>query len=279
MFEQMAILAPGLLGASLGMAARERGLARRVVVWARRAEARAQCDGLPWCAGAFAEPEAAVREADVAVLCAPVDAIVALVERVAAAVREDALVTDVGSTKSRICRGAAARLGVRYVGSHPMAGSEQSGLEHARGDLFEGRPCLVTPLEETPEGQTAATVRLWQGLGMRVTTMSPEQHDEIVAAISHVPHLAATALARVLAGKERGWRSFVGAGFLDTTRVAAGHAGLWRGILEQNREEILRALSDYESSLGDIQRALTNENYAEVEQLLAEGKRCRDSLG
>jgi len=189
-FEQLTILAPGLLGASLGLAARYYALAGRVHVWARRAESRLACQEADWCDGAFADPLEAVGGSDLVVVCTPVDQIVAMTRRIAPGLRQGALVTDVGSTKSRICRlcAHAAPTGTVFVGSHPMAGSEKSGMQHARADLFRGRACLVTPLEETPAGAVEQVAGFWRALGMEVTSMSPEKHDEIVAHISHLPH-------------------------------------------------------------------------------------------
>lgn len=279
-FKQLTVLAPGLLGSSLAISVKERGLAGHVHVWARRAEVRVQCEEQPWCDAVFDTPEAATEGSDLVVLCTPVETIHRLARRIAGSLADGAIVTDVGSTKSLVCRYCDAFMpdNAYFVGSHPMAGSEKSGMEHARSDLFNGRPCFVTPLLETDERATEKVVRLWRSLGMEVTTVSPETHDEIVANISHLPHFMATVLCNVLRSKNPNWRNFAGAGLLDTTRIAAGSPQMWRAIAEQNRDEILRALEGFEQELRVLQSALANEKYFEVFNLLERGKEFRDSI-
>jgi cyclohexadieny/prephenate dehydrogenase len=278
-FQTLTILAPGLLGASLGQAARARGLARTIRVWARRAEVRLACEESDWCDSAHADAREAAEGADFVVVCTPVEHIVPLAREVSPVCAEGAIITDVGSTKSRICR-EAVDLGGRaiFVGAHPMAGSEKSGMEHALADLFEGRTCIVTPLPSTPPAPVDRVVRFWADLGMRVKTVSPEQHDEIVAHVSHLPHLLASILSVQLAGKDPEWMGCAGQGLRDTTRIAAGHAGLWRSICEQNREEILRAMEGFEDEWQRLRSALHNQRFFELEHLLERGKRFRDSL-
>ncbi len=280
-FGQLTILAPGLLGASLGMAAHRFGLAQRIHVWARRAEVRAACEAAPWCDQAFSDPAAAVQGSELVVVCAPVDAIVDLVRRIAPALAAGALVTDVGSTKSRICRQAARSVpsGACFIGSHPMAGSEKAGMEHATSELFRRRACLVTPLEDTPAPPIDRLVRFWRALGMEVSTVSPEQHDEIVAYISHLPHLLASALCLTLSRKPRQWQAFSGNGLRDTTRIAAGSPEIWRSIFEENREELLRALACFEQELAVLRAHLHNAEWARLRHLLELGKSYREGLG
>lgn len=276
----MTILAPGLLGASLGMATRELGLAKRIHVWARRAETRRACADEAWCDAVFPDPADAAEGSDLVVLCPPVDAIVPLVKQVSSKIQPGALVTDVGSTKSRICRLASHLVpeGSFFVGSHPMAGSEKSGMEHASGDLFRNRACLVTPLEESPADPVDALVAFWKSLGMEVTTMSPEKHDEIVAQISHLPHLLASLLALHLSRKPAAWQAFCGNGLRDTTRIAAGNSGIWRSIFEENKDELLRAMDEFERELARMRSSLHNGEWAHVRHLLELGKSYREGL-
>lgn len=279
-FHQITILAPGLLGASLGMAAHEYGLGRRVHVWARRAEVRQACMDAGWCEAAHADPRAAVKGSDLVVVCTPVDRIAGLVGEISSSLEPGALVTDVGSTKSRICRISARSVpdGVAFVGSHPMAGSEKSGMEHAEAVLFKNRACLVTPIEETPTQALERVVGFWRALGMEVTTMSPERHDEIVAHISHFPHLLASLICLQLSRKPDQWQAFSGNGLRDTTRIAAGSPEIWRSIFEENREELLRALDGFEKELSAMRSHLHNGDWVQVRHLLARGKDYREGL-
>lgn len=263
------------------MAMESRGLARRVVVWARRPEQRIRCLDQTWCHAALDNPEEAVAGADLVVLCPPVDAIVPLVERIAPHLKPDVLVTDVGSTKSLICRKARFAIGraqTTFVGAHPMAGSERSGLEHARADLFEGAPCFVTPLEEDDPEPVERVVSFWHRLGMEVITSTPEHHDEIVAHISHLPHVLASVLCQLLGRRDGEWSRFAGNGLKDTTRVASGSPQLWKSILTQNRDEVVRALGAMEDDLHRLRSALINGDDLTVLATLERGKAFRDQL-
>lgn len=262
------------------MATRHYGLAARIHVWARRAEVRQTCMEADWCDAAFSEPGLSVRGSEMVVVCSPVDHIAPLVREIGPALDRGALVTDVGSTKSRVCRlcARAVPATATFIGSHPMAGSEKSGMEHARHELFRGRACLVTPLEETSGGSIDSIVRFWRGLGMEVTTMSPEKHDEIVAHISHLPHLLASVLCLQLAGKPALWQAYAGNGLRDSTRIAAGSPEIWRSIFEENREELLRAIDAFENQLGRLRSHLHNGEWARVRQLLERGRTYREDL-
>lgn len=280
MFDQITILGPGLLGASIGIAANERGLAKKIVSWSRRAETRANCLSQPWCKEVFDSPEAACRGSQFVVLCTPVQTIVPLLSQIADALEPDALITDVGSTKSRICREAQGveLNGAGFIGSHPMAGSEQTGLAHARGDLFEAAACIVTPIKDTSSEKVRQISDFWESLGMQVTHASPEHHDEIVAHISHLPHLLSSALCSFLASKDPTWQALAGGGLRDTTRIASGDPGLWRQILESNREEVVRAIGGLEDELHQIKTALVNGDTATLNQRLERGKNYRNQL-
>ncbi len=280
MFARVAILGPGLLGSSLGRAVKAYGLAGAVSVWARRPESRVAAEAEPWCDAVSADPAEAAAGADLVVVCTPVTSILPLLERAASGIAAGALVTDVGSTKSLICRHGRALMptAAHFIGSHPMAGSEKTGMAHGRAELFDGAACLVTPLPEDPEPEVERLLRFWAALGMRVRTVSPERHDEIVANISHLPHLLASALCAHLADNDADWREFGGNGLRDTTRVAAGDPGLWREIVSHNREEILRALQAFENQLEHLRSLIANQQDSQLEALLAKGKTYRDQL-
>ncbi|HVU34472.1 MAG TPA: prephenate dehydrogenase/arogenate dehydrogenase family protein [Opitutaceae bacterium] len=277
---QLTVLAPGLLGGSVARAAHERGVARRVVLWGRRPEVRLKLRQQSWADAVADTPEEAVREASLVVVAAPVDRIAPLVAQIAPALPPGAIVTDVGSVKGGIVRHATAALGDRahYVGSHPMAGSEKTGWEHSSADLFERRTCFVTPLPQTDARATETVVAFWNALGAEVVTVDPDRHDEIVAHISHLPQVIATSLCSFLAQKNPAWRNHAGGGLRDTTRIAASDAQIWRSILEQNRDEVLRALQQFEDELHGFKAALANRDYLEVVARLERGKAYRDQF-
>ena len=278
--DSIAILAPGLLGGSIAMAARQYGAARRCTLWARRPEARIKLREQPWCDTVTDTPEAAVRDASLVFVCAPVDQIIPLVRQIAPALTGGAVVTDVGSVKGEICRLGTVALDGKgfFVGSHPMAGSEKTGWEHGRANLFAGRTTFVTPLPETDPQAAEKVAAFWTALESEVATVAPDTHDEIVAHISHLPQVLASTLCASLAKRNVGWRNFAGGGLRDTTRIAGSDPKLWKTILEQNRDEILRALRAYQDELHGMERALANRDWFEVQAIMERGKAYRDQF-
>jgi prephenate dehydrogenase len=278
--DQITILAPGLLGASVAQAARRLGAAKHLTLWARRPETRLQLKGQPWCDRVADTPAEAVTGASLVVICAPVDQIGPLVAQIAPHLAPGTLVTDVGSVKGEICRAATTTLQGRahFVGSHPMAGSEKTGWEHARADLFKGRTVFVTPLPETDAGAVARVAAFWTALEASVATVEPDVHDEIVAQISHLPQVLASTLCAALARRDVRWRNFAGGGLRDTTRIAGSDPKLWKTILEQNRDEVLRAVRGYQEELHGLERALANRDWFEVQAILERGKAYRDQF-
>ena len=281
MFQQITILGPGLLGASLAMAVKERGLAARVVTWSRRPESRAKCLNQSWCDAVFDSLEKAVVGSDLVVICTPVQTIVPLLVQIRPALDAEALITDVGSTKSLICREARTALeghSATFLGAHPMAGSEQAGMEHAQSDLFENAACILTPLDDASAEAISKLSAFWDALGMTVSTVSPEKHDEIVAHVSHLPHLLASTLCGYLAAQDDTWRTLGGGGLRDTTRIASGDPQLWKQILEQNSDEVVRAIEGFEQQLHHLKTALLNQDSLGVIAQLERGKTYRDQL-
>lgn len=280
MFKHVSVLGPGLLGASLLMAVKARNLCAQTSTWSRRLETRRKCQGQPWCDLVFDQASDAVRDADLVVLSTPVETIGPLLEEIGPHLQAGALVTDVGSTKRLICEQAQAAIpsGVDFVGSHPMAGSEKTGLEHASPHLFRQQACFVTPLPETSPSATARAIELWQALEMKVATVPPDEHDRIVAHISHLPHFLASVLCTFLSHKPENWKNFAGGGLRDTTRIAAGDPGIWQSIANQNREEILHALEGFSRELQGLLDILRQQDSNAVKQLLETGKQYRDTL-
>lgn len=278
--DQLVILAPGLLGGSVARAAHARGLARRITVWARRPESRLKLREQAWVSSVAETPGEAVREASLVVLAAPVEKIIELAGLIAPHLPSGAIVTDVGSVKGRLCRACRDALAPRsrFVGSHPMAGSEKTGWENATDTLFENRVCFVTPLEDTDEDAVATVTRFWQDVGAKVAVIAPDLHDEITAHISHLPQALATTLATFLGSRDPQWRDLAGNGLRDTTRVAAGDATMWTEIFQQNRDQVLHALSAFQDELQGLHAALDDRNWAEIRSRLERGKAWRDGF-
>jgi len=277
---KITILGPGLLGASLGMAIRERGLFDTVITWSRREETRRKCRTQPWCDAVLETAIEAVEDADLTVLCAPVQVIAELLKELSGNLKPGSVVTDVGSTKVSICKAAEKYLpdGISFIGSHPMAGSEKTGLENAQSDLFEGQACILTPTTRSTTGDLAIVRKFWEDLGMQVGETTPADHDRIVAAVSHLPHILASVLCENLMKKDPAWKAFSGKGLRDTTRVAAGDPGLWLQILDDNSPAIMEMLNQFSYDLEQFSQALEQKDFQALQKTLADGKTFRDSL-
>lgn len=255
-FERVAILGVGLIGGAVGLAARRSGLAGKVVGYCRREEAcRAAL-----AAGAVEEcspdPLKAARDADLLVLATGPESAATLAGKVAPVLADRAIVTDVASVKSRVVAACTEALGrrARYVGSHPLAGSEQRGAEHAAEVLLAGAVCAVTPVGSTDPEALSAVRGFWEALGMRVLELPPDEHDARLARTSHLPHLAAAALAASLrAGDE----PFCATGWRDATRLAAGDPAMWTEIAMANREALAAELYRLGRRLQDAADCLT----------------------
>jgi prephenate dehydrogenase len=282
MFDKLLIVGPGLIGGSLGMAVREKGLARRVVGVGRRRESLARAVELGAVDETSLDLEAAAAGADLVVLATGVEMIAQQAAAVLPRMRKGALLTDVGSAKAAICRSvervfsaSASAENVRFVGGHPMAGSERRGIGSARADLFRGAVCILTPTPRTdPDGVALGIVRdLWEAVGCRVREMPPEEHDRLIAQISHLPHAAAACLVNAASDEAL---DLAASGFLDTTRVASGEPALWVAICMANREALLAALAALGGRLNDFARALQSGDAKTLEALLARAKSRRD---
>ncbi len=279
--DTLAILAPGLLGASVARAAKARGAARRVVIWARSPEVRLALAEQAWCDEVADSAETAVAEANVVVIATPVTRMAEIIDRIAPQMIAGAVVTDVGSVKAEICRhGSTALAGTNatFVGSHPMAGSEKTGWANADPELFAGKTCFVTPSEENETAATETVVRLWRDLGAEVVSVGAGEHDKIVAHISHLPQILASNLGTLLGNRPAQWSQLAGNGLKDTTRIAASDTTMWIEILEQNRDEILRALDGFENDLHQFRSALSNRDWTDLRTRLDRGKAWRDNL-
>jgi prephenate dehydrogenase len=278
---QLSIVGVGLLGGSVAKAARSGGLARRIVGVGRDPERLRPAVDDGTLDTAVTDLEAGVREADVILLAAPVLAIEGLLERVWGAAANGALITDVGSTKRNIVR-AAERLAVTrplgFVGSHPLAGSEQAGYRVARADLFRGATVVVTPTEKTELAALKTTTELWEALGARVTSLDPETHDRTVAAISHLPHLIACALVDGAGRVEPGALELAARGFRDTTRIAAGDPDMWTEIFLANRDALTAGIEAFRQALGDLQRVIDSGRADALRAELVRIKAIREQL-
>jgi prephenate dehydrogenase len=274
----VAIVGVGLIGGAIGLALRERKLAERVVGIGRRQESLRIARRVGAVSNTTIDFDKGVAEAELVVVCTPVGRIVEDIRRAAEFCPEGTLITDAGSTKQKIVAAVGDNLprGCRFLGSHPLAGSEKTGAAFATADLFEGRVAVLTPTKSTRAEDFDLLEDFWQSLGSVVVQMTPEEHDKALAVTSHLPHLAASALASIVPEK---FFRLAGAGLLDTTRIAASDSELWLQIFVQNRENILTALEQFGSKLSALHAALRDGGEEEILKILTLAKKNRDALG
>jgi len=278
---RLAIVGVGLLGGSVAKAARARGLAHTIVGVGRDQTRLAEALGDGALDQATTDLPVGLRGADLVVLAAPVLVIEGLLGSVAAAVGPETLVTDVGSTKGSIVRRAnalSASQPFTFVGSHPMAGSERAGYAVARADLFQGATVIVTPTDATVPRATKEVSAFWEGLGARVSHLDPGAHDRVVAAISHLPHLAAFALVAGAYRFEPTALGFAARGFRDTTRVAASDPVVWQEIFHGNRDALLTSLRSFREALDEVERLVVANDVEDLRAWLAEIRALRETV-
>ena len=276
-FDTLVVVGVGLLGGSVALAARQRGIVRRVIGVGRSAARLKQACESRILDEFSTDLVAAAAQADLLIFATPVNLTVAGVREVAAACRPGVLLTDVGSTKGDLCRELSTGLprAALFIGSHPLAGSEKQGWEHARADLFDGRVCVVTPVESSPPDEVERLTWFWQAIGMSVVEMSPEAHDRALAQTSHVPHVVASALARTLADENL---LLASTGFADTTRIAAGDSNVWVPILLDNRDAVLTSLDEFSAQVAVLRAALAQGDAENLRRLWDSGKTIREQL-
>ncbi len=281
MIRRLSIVGLGLLGGSVAKAARAEGLADEIVAVGRDRERLepALRDGVVDLISTRLEE--GVAGSDFCLLATPVATLSALLPAVWPALPADALLTDVGSTKAAIVEAAEA-LGrgrpLGFVGSHPMAGSEQSGYRVSRRDLFQGATVILTPTERTDPDAAKRVGAFWEALGGRLVILDPVTHDRATAAISHLPHLVADALVDAVVRMDPRFFEVAGRGFKDTTRIAASDARVWREIFHENRAGLAEALAAFRAALGELERLLAAGDVAAIEQALDRIRRVREAV-
>ncbi len=279
-FGTVAIVGVGLIGGSLGMALKGRRLAQRVVGIGRSRERLEKAVALGAIDAGMTELARGVAEADVVVLCTTVGHIVETLPDVLETVRLGAVVTDVGSTKGAITRRATGF--PLFVGGHPMAGSEQAGVEAATPLLFEEATWAVTPTEETDPGALRTVERLAREVGATTLTLTPDAHDAMLAVTSHLPHVLASSLMRQAAATQRVYpqtQRLTAGSFADGTRVAASPPQIWRDVCLTNREALLAALHGFRVELDVLEEAVAAGDAARIEAFFAAGAEAKRGWG
>jgi prephenate dehydrogenase len=280
-FDRIAVVGVGLIGGSFSLALKENKICAHVVGVGRSpaniklALERGAIDS------AGADAATAVRNADLVLVSTPVSQFEEIFREIESNLKPGALVIDAGSTKRDVVAAARAGLGAKiaqFVPAHPIAGAEHSGAAAAKPELFRGRRVVLTPLEENSKQDVETVAQLWAAIGARVSRMTPEEHDQVFAAVSHLPHLLAYALVDDISARANAAQLFgyAAGGFRDFTRIASSHPEMWRDICIANRDRLLNELHSYEKKLKEIGTLLENGDAAALEKLFADARAARE---
>jgi len=269
------IIGPGLLGGSIGLGLRERGFDGRIVGVARKPQTRDAAVQRGCIDEAFETLVPACADADLVVIATPVGTVARILEHLDPLVSDEAVITDVGSTKASIVAAADRLLGrpQRFVGSHPMAGMEATGPEAARADLYRGRPVILTPGEHTDPVALRHVEQLWRTLGMRIVRLTPEEHDRAVATVSHLPHALAVLLMEL--APRSGGLHIASSGLESMTRLAGGDVTMWADIFVDNAEAVAEALEAYEDHLKAFRDMVASGDRDAIVETLAAARETR----
>jgi prephenate dehydrogenase len=280
-FQKISIIGVGLLGGSIGLAVRRHKLAREVAGYVRRAASLKDCVRAGAVDYATTDLLAAVSNADLVILCTPLAQMRSLTEQFLPALKRGAIVTDVGSVKAGVVRELDAMLkksGAHFVGSHPMAGGEKMGVLAAKADLFVNAACVITPSKKSNTAAVGRVEKFWKALGARTLRLDAAQHDLVVSRSSHLPHVAAAALAGLVLDprQPKAQAALCATGFRDTTRIASGSPEMWRDIVLANRKNVSQSIDALVAELKDFQSALKKSDGKGVEKFFASAKQKRD---
>lgn len=280
MFEQLGLIGCGLMGGSFALALKRAGLVKRVVGYSKSPSTTERARNMGVIDVEAPSALLAVSGADIVLIAVPVAATEATFKAIKHLVTPQMLIMDVGSTKREVID--AGRRALRdqigsFVPTHPIAGKEVAGVEHADADLYMGKQVILTPIERTLTAQLQKAVDVWTGLGCRVLQMSPEAHDAAFAAVSHLPHLIAFALMNAIGGQNKGkeFLSLAGPGFRDFTRIAASDPHVWRDIMISNREELLAQTKIFKRNLETLELMISSSNADALETLIDQASLAR----
>jgi len=278
---KVTIIGVGLLGGSIGLALKRRKLAREIAGFVRRSASLKDCERAGAVDFATTDLLAAVSNADLVILCTPLAQMRSLTEQFLPALKRGAIVTDVGSVKADVVReleSLVARAGAQFVGSHPMAGAEKTGVSAARVDLFHNAVCVVTPTKKSNRTAVRKLEQFWKSIGCRVQKLSPEQHDLFVSRTSHLPHIVAAALAGLVLDSKssKAQAQLCASGFRDTTRVASGSPEMWRDIAMANRKNIAKSVDAMVAELKRFQSILKKSDPRAISKFFETAKQRRD---
>ena len=279
-FKHIAIIGVGLIGGSFALALKKRGFKGKITGMGRSKQKLIKAKKLGMVDNYTTEYSKGIKDADLILLAVPVGQFETIVRNIRHNIKEGTTVTDVGSVKAQIVRKLEPLMpeGVHFVGAHPIAGKECSGVNCASADLYENARCIITPSQNTNKNALRKIIRLWKTVGAKTTLMEPEEHDVIFAAVSHLPHVVAYALVNGIIKVDEAILHHGGKGLRDMTRIAKSPAELWRDICSHNKKNILKSLKMFSSSLSHITKLIERSDWKGLEKEFIKAREAREPL-
>jgi prephenate dehydrogenase len=279
-FNKVTILGVGLIGASFALAMKKRGLCNHITGHGRKKNNLRKAMDMKIIDSFEVDASKACADSDLVLFAIPVGCFTETAGKINGLFKKGSIVTDVGSVKGKLVRDMEALMpeGVSFVGGHPIAGSDRTGIATATADLFSGARCILTPTEKTDKAALKKITALWKSLGAAVSSMDAEEHDRIYAAVSHLPHIIASAIVNTVADINNSYLKFAGRGFKDTTRIAASSPELWRDISLMNRENILEFIKFFKKNLDSLSSCLKKSDSEAIEKKFKKARALREDV-
>ena len=281
MFNRITILGVGLLGASFALALKKNRLCNTITGYGRNRENLQRAKERNIIDSFEQDPVAACRDSDLIMLSAPVGSFLGLAKAISPALKKGAILTDVGSVKGNLVREIEKMIpkDVHYIGGHPIAGSDRSGIDAASAELFRNSRCLITPTENSDPSALDKIQNLWKALGSEIIILNPEEHDRIYASVSHLPHMIAYAMVNTVAEMDSSYLDFSGKGFIDTTRIACSSEELWSDICLLNRDNLVEALAVFQKNLDRLDQYLKAGDSDSLKAEFRKARTLRENIG
>ncbi|MBI5848756.1 MAG: prephenate dehydrogenase/arogenate dehydrogenase family protein [Nitrospirae bacterium] len=280
-FPKTAVLGVGLLGASFSLAVKKQNISGHVFGYGRSRGNLERARNMGIIDVISSDPASACSDADLILLAAPTGSFIELVKQAAPSFKKGAIVTDVGSVKGDLVSELERLMppDVHFIGSHPIAGSDRSGIDFAHADLFRDALCIVTPTEQSDPAALKKVTALWTGLGSKILSMGPAEHDRVYAAVSHLPHLIAYTMVNTVSDIDASYLSYCGQGFRDMTRIAASSPDIWSDISLLNRQNLIEMIAVFRNNLSRLETHLNTGDAGSLRREFARASEARENIG
>lgn len=280
-FNRVTILGVGLIGASFALAMKKHKLSEHIIGHGRSLENLKRAKEKGMIDSFELDPAKACEGSDLVLFATPVGSFIDIAKKIQSSLKKGALVTDVGSVKGRLVYDMEALMptAAYFVGGHPIAGSNRSGIDTATADIFIGAKCILTPTEKTSRNALEKLIHVWSTFGSILELIDPEEHDRVYATVSHLPHLLAYAIVNTVADIDSSYLKFTGEGFKDTTRIASSSPELWRDICILNRDNLLKSIEVFKDNLEKLSQYLRVSDSESLEREFTRARTLRQGIG